>query len=1068
MRNKKIIWKSGKVAILGLFLMSSFFLFQKNVSAADCTIDSATFNPSGLQSQIKESKSNVFVDIGTTGCENRKIYLELWEIDPTYNNVADIIQTTGSSSAQTEIHLSATENGAKINLLAGDDECDPSGNPDCQYYLVVKNDTKSQEINTKTGPNQNNLFFNYSNIGDDDWKILDIYSGQPGTLDANRQHLAENVQAKKDMNDELATPDCGLTKLTGCVAFFFVLVNQVTMLLAKVAAHLLDFLIGYSLSSVSYKAEFITQGWTVTRDIANIAFIFILLFVAIKTIIEGGTATMKKLLVNILLAAIFINFSLFMVRAIIDATNILARIFYNNIEVVGTVPGAPTETKSITIALVNNFSPQRMLLDEYGVKRFDPDDNLGKYILMVLLMIYVNITMFTVFLSVGIYFLTRVIQLWIAMIFAPFAFLSLALPEKTRSKLADLGWDKWFKNMTEVAFMAPIFIFFLYLIILFIKVKDLIPIPSNTENEAVLIMAIIIPFLIIIGLLKKAQELTKQFAGTMADQLIGGVKGLVAGAGAVAAFTPVGRIAGLAGGALAKAGRETIGKAGTKLMDSNKLAEIGKKGGIVGSFAKGAIGLGKSAATASYDIRALPQTKLGAAMTGQLTKGLAAAGIGLEALPGQVFAGAGKGIMGRGEQFKGGYLEDVNRKQKRTKEEMDSLHTNMNDRETQEWSKKQGDEYNQKREKSQRDNFVKEGIKNKSYKDEAEAQSFYDAYKATPAGQKETEKYNRQYEKKEGPPPKQYNTAAELNADRDKTYLTSKIASETVIPILGPILHNIPWVGKALEKTGMRDYIKSTGMDNEETKDWSRTRRAKWEKDFKKKRNEDYEQEIEKKAQDPANSGKTRDDLRKEYSQTNFERDKNYRTEFEKKNGPAPEIYKTVDAYLKAIKDGTEKRKPEGFIKNLGYSVIGAHAETEANRKLVDAITKEATGVTKTAAKLDALNKQLAATVLGKKIEDVTDIDVKMLHTDRDDTKEKFDTKLKDTEKEFRKTELKEKGAADDFSKGLITSAAYDAIYDDFRKAKGENEKLKNLWENKEKAEEKLGKAGYIAPKETK
>ena len=75
----------------------------------------------------------------------------------------------------------------------------------------------------------------------------------------------------------------------------------------------------------------ITTAWTTLRDVANICFIFVLLFAAFKAMFQldfGGIGTTIR---NIIIVALLINFSLFFTKVVIDASNIVSVGFYNSI-----------------------------------------------------------------------------------------------------------------------------------------------------------------------------------------------------------------------------------------------------------------------------------------------------------------------------------------------------------------------------------------------------------------------------------------------------------------------------------------------------------------------------------------------------------------------------------------------------------------------------------------------------------------------------------------------------------------------------------------------------------------
>lgn len=71
----------------------------------------------------------------------------------------------------------------------------------------------------------------------------------------------------------------------------------------------------------------IDTGWTVIRDFVNIAFIFVLLYISIMTIIKGSGETGKKVF-QVIAIAILINFSLFFTKVIIDVGNLMALSVY--------------------------------------------------------------------------------------------------------------------------------------------------------------------------------------------------------------------------------------------------------------------------------------------------------------------------------------------------------------------------------------------------------------------------------------------------------------------------------------------------------------------------------------------------------------------------------------------------------------------------------------------------------------------------------------------------------------------------------------------------------------------
>jgi len=75
----------------------------------------------------------------------------------------------------------------------------------------------------------------------------------------------------------------------------------------------------------------ITLAWATLRDIANMCFIFVLLYAAFKTMFDSNFGGFQKTIRNIIIVALLINFSLFFSKVVIDASNIVSVGFYNSI-----------------------------------------------------------------------------------------------------------------------------------------------------------------------------------------------------------------------------------------------------------------------------------------------------------------------------------------------------------------------------------------------------------------------------------------------------------------------------------------------------------------------------------------------------------------------------------------------------------------------------------------------------------------------------------------------------------------------------------------------------------------
>ncbi|KKU49644.1 MAG: hypothetical protein UX71_C0009G0007, partial [Parcubacteria group bacterium GW2011_GWA1_47_10] len=127
----------------------------------------------------------------------------------------------------------------------------------------------------------------------------------------------------------------------GCIVqtvyFFFYVIPA--FLLAQVA-FFFNVMISVTLSSDLFQGEFVREAWGIVRDLANLFFILILLYVAVELIL-GMAHDAKKTIIKVVLAALLINFSMFFTGVVIDSSNILALVFYNKLQVETTVNGQP-------------------------------------------------------------------------------------------------------------------------------------------------------------------------------------------------------------------------------------------------------------------------------------------------------------------------------------------------------------------------------------------------------------------------------------------------------------------------------------------------------------------------------------------------------------------------------------------------------------------------------------------------------------------------------------------------------------------------------------------------------
>jgi hypothetical protein len=451
--------------------------------------------------------------------------------------------------------------------------------------------------------------------------------------------------------------DCGWDNFTGC--FAGLLYHSIFTPLASITefvAGILDFFIYYSTNSSSYSGEFIGIAWGAVRDIANLFFIIALLYAAIQTIMGLGAG--KKVIANIVIIALLINFSLFVSQAVIDSSNILAKVFYNNMDAKDSKGNEVKKNgeKSITLALVSMFNPQKIFAGTAY------QGNEGSFIFVLFISIALLIYMIYLFFSVALLFLARVVSLWIYMVFSPIAFASYTVP----FDIPGFGHKEWWKNLLENAFLAPIFIFMLYVILLFKPAFSSIPeMISSGSGLMDTMMSVVIPFAMIFILLMQAKKLAVKYSGEM-------------GAAISKAGALVGGLAlGGALGGVALAGRSTLGRLGNYAANS----ETFKKWETQGNFLQKGAGkflnrTGEKLSTGSFDVRGASIAGKTLASTTGLSLGKAQEG-GYE----KIRADQKKKREDRARKLEVGQDETLSREKRKAELEVSEAERNQNDAE---------------------------------------------------------------------------------------------------------------------------------------------------------------------------------------------------------------------------------------------------------------------------------------------------------------------------------------------------------------------------------------------------
>lgn len=457
---------------------------------------------------------------------------------------------------------------------------------------------------------------------------------------------------------------CSLTEWTPCLLkVYYAVVMYPSYWFVYMTGAIFDYFLAYSIDTESYTGtnnEFVERGWSVIRDIANITFIFALLYVAIVHILQADSSKTKKFLKDIIIAAILINFSLFFTKVIIDGGNILARAFYNNIEVEND---DSVDYKTLSQGIASYVKPQTILTAKFfnpvlAPGREPSPPSAGWIFLILTLAAVVNVIIGLTFLSTFLLFAARVIGLWFMMIFSPLAFVSIAFPWG-KGILGRFSFSNWLKETVSLSFMAPVFLFFLFLLIMFLQIVYTSNVPVGDRSSIQEMLSVIIPFIAIILILTMAKKQAKEMAGEIGQQT-------AAWTGKIAGFAATG-VLGVAGGA-ALVSRFAIGGAATAFSKSRLLRKgLTSNNRFFRGVSRAASTASRAASRSSFD----PRNTWVGKRTGQLAQ-LVSQGATGQKMSTSIFgynASKGSGVGGYRKWQKDKIKENVNEQRKRAVEE---------------------------------------------------------------------------------------------------------------------------------------------------------------------------------------------------------------------------------------------------------------------------------------------------------------------------------------------------------------------------------------------------------------
>ncbi|MEX1028391.1 MAG: hypothetical protein WD049_10380 [Candidatus Paceibacterota bacterium] len=353
--------------------------------------------------------------------------------------------------------------------------------------------------------------------------------------------------------------------------------------------------------------DVVSAGWTMFRDLANIGFIFVLLYIGIKFMFNSGDNQAKGLLRNLILVALLINFSLFFTQVVIDFSNFLAVELHQAISDEAAanpnVSGCDTTTNQADSCISNIFADTLMVIEVYSPGDANTQPTAGDHLAGAVSSVFTRLIVMIagsavmiiaafVLLTAALLLILRFVALVFLMIVSPLALAAFILPQT-----AGQG-QKWLGALIKHSFFAPAFFLMLLLVIKIVASPAFTTLRSEASGGfisgvaagggamVILMLNFIVVIAFLVGSILLSSKLTGSIGGKVANSTFS---------------RPLRGVGGLAG-------RSTIGRLGRKAEEKLNDSRLGNSriGTTLRSFttqkmAKAKYGGGKSAVDAAKE-----------------------------------------------------------------------------------------------------------------------------------------------------------------------------------------------------------------------------------------------------------------------------------------------------------------------------------------------------------------------------------------------------------------------------------------------------------------------------------
>lgn len=262
----------------------------------------------------------------------------------------------------------------------------------------------------------------------------------------------------------------------------------------------------------------VIQGWQLSRDVANMFLIFVIVFIGISIILQRSYGS-QKIIVKIIIISLLINFSLPISRLIIDTSNVLA------MEFVCKMTNDTCEATNLSTVILSKLQLQTIFGDKNPQTQEDLINKMDTTKIITITIfgsILIAIAAFVLF-AAAIMFVMRTVAFLVLVMLGPLAFMSMAMPGK-----AGTLSSKWWNKLIDYSFFAPAFFFLLYFVLRLLDTNGVFSLTNTSASQGSFLslaaggwtatnVGLVMQFVIVIILFLYSITLAKSMGGEAAS-----------------------------------------------------------------------------------------------------------------------------------------------------------------------------------------------------------------------------------------------------------------------------------------------------------------------------------------------------------------------------------------------------------------------------------------------------------------------------------------------------------------------------------------------------------------------